>query len=66
MKYKTMKVFNWLDMPREVHDEVCDEQPNDSYRCVWLDGEYLPKTVEWLLANGAEKKDERVLVSISW
>ncbi len=63
-----MEVFEGSKMPGEVWDEVSDSQPNDSYRRVYIgDPEpHLPKTVAWLLANGAEKNDNQVLVSISW
>lgn len=62
-----MKVFEASDMPNDIYEEVCDEQPNDSFRCVWLDdNKHLPKTVAWLLANGASKEDKRALVSICW
>jgi hypothetical protein len=65
--YEMMKVFTLpRDCPRDVWEEICEEQPNDSYRCIWMDHDYMPLTVKYLLDNGATLEDKRVLVSISW
>lgn len=62
-----MKVFQANDMPNDAYEEICDKQPNDSFRKIWLDNiECFPKTTEWLLANGATKEDKRVVVEICW
>ena len=74
MKYKMMKVFNWLDMPDDVQNECGDDQSidkykikNDSFCSIWLDNiNRFPKTIKWLLANGATKEDGKVLVLICW
>lgn len=79
MKYKTLKVFDCQDMPRELcyaFLKLWDNKCNDVY-VNWEVGEYFVGTGEdtldstgrlvdvWLLENGAADQ-ERVLINYWW
>ena len=69
------KVFDRLEMPRDIQDKFVnayeidtgDLPDNDSYTYYDLDGDYIADkdVTEWLLNNGANKGDD-VLISWWW
>lgn len=81
MQYEMMKVFDCCKMPKDVHQAFFDieECGNDCYVDWWnhLDydtdaGDPDPDDIkrklvnDWLLANGMEETDKKVLISHWW
>jgi ribonucleotide reductase beta subunit family protein with ferritin-like domain len=69
-KFKTLKVFEVLDMPEEIYEEYIayNELSNDSAKKFHLDNPYPEiheKVAAWLLENGAEP-GETVMLWTSW
>lgn len=73
---KTLQVFEWLNMPSEVQDELAadSEATGDSYHR-WYpksdnDVPYKAKVNQWLLDNGMQVEGGNeyfhVLIHISW
>ena len=69
----TRKIFHNFSndcRDRRAFEAGCEEQSNDSYRMIRVDGEHWDADMEylrhWLLANGAEESDEYVFISICW
>jgi len=62
------KTVEFIDMPHDAQQECSQEAHNYSYIRVYLKGhnDYYPKTIKWLLENGACLEDKSVLVLISW
>lgn len=64
------------DMPQDIWEALCDEQPNDSYHAIYYDedddseeGDYLhniKKVAKWLIKKGLMERAETVIVSICW
>lgn len=74
--YKLCKVFDCQNMPDDIKQyfmDLCSEncRSNDSYVDWYFeeDDELLPEYQQvqaWLLSNGAEFKDESVIIKYWW